>query len=136
MGLPVLRRGWRITVCLRLWRAVWRNKWTPIASAITILFRRELRLLQKFRLETRIVCWDDTLVIMEQTFLIAGGARDGQLAARALFKGGLYDRNKRAFVPINDLMQAVGISAISPEPSPEAEAFLHAQDRLKPVSPS
>jgi acyl-CoA thioesterase FadM len=127
----------RTDVMLRsgLWREVWRQKWTPIASAITILFRRELRVLQKLRLETRLVCWDATLVVMEQTFFICGGARDGQVAARALFKGGLYDRTKRAFVPLADLMQAIGVHAESPLPTPEAEAFLHAHDRLKQVSP-
>jgi acyl-CoA thioesterase FadM len=126
----------RTDVMLRsgLWREVWRNKWTPIASAITIQFRRELRTLQKFRLETRLVCWDATLVVMEQSFFMCGGARDGQIAARALFKGGLYDRRRRAFVPVAELMQALGVCVESPVPTPEAEAFLHAQDRLKPAS--
>ena len=31
----------------------------------------------------------------EQVFAIDGGRRDGQVAARALFKGGLYDRDQR-----------------------------------------
>jgi acyl-CoA thioesterase FadM len=80
----------RTDIMLRsgLWRDVWKNKWTPIASAISISFRREMRILQKFRLETRLVCWDATLVVMEQVFTLDGGPRDGQVAARALFKGG------------------------------------------------
>lgn len=114
-----------------LWRAAWRNKWTPIASAITIRFSRELKPFQKFRLQTRIVCWEDSSVVMEQTFLIDGGARDGQIAARALFKGGLYDRSTRRFTPIAQLMQTLGVTAESPAPAPEVEAFLHAGDQLK-----
>ena len=123
----------RTDILLRsgLWREVWRQKWTPIASAITIRFRRELRPFQAFRLETRLVCWDATLVVMEQTFLIAGGPRDGQVAARALFKGGLYDRKARAFVPISRLMETIGVSAESPAPTPEVEAFLKADEELK-----
>ncbi len=123
----------RTDILLRsgLWREVWRNKWTPIASAITIRFRRELRLMQRIRLETRLLCWDETLVVMEQTFVIDGGPRDGQIASRALFKGGLYNRTTRSFVPIAELMLAIGISADSPAPSPEVEAFLHADDQLK-----
>ncbi len=123
----------RTDVMLRsgLWREVWRNRWTPIASAITIRFRRELRPLQKFRLETRLVCWDATLVVMEQTFLIDGGARDGQIAAQALFKGGIYDRKARAFVPIAKLMQSINVSAVSPPPTPEIDAFLKADAELK-----
>lgn len=114
-----------------LWREVWRKGWTPIASAITIRFRRELTPFQAFRIETRVACWDATLVVMEQTFVIAGGARDGQIAARALFKGGLYDRRSQRFVPIAVLMQSIGLSAQSPAPSPEIEAFLHADGKLK-----
>lgn len=123
----------RTDILLRsgLWREVLRNRWTPIASAITIRFRRELRPFQRFRLETRLLCWDATLVVMEQTFLIDGGTRDGQIAARALFKGGLYDRKTRVFVPIAQLMQTIGVSAVSPPPTPEVEAFLKADAELR-----
>lgn len=114
-----------------LWRAVLRHKWTPIASAITIRYRRELRPFQSFQLETRLISWDKTLVVMEQTFLIAGGARDGQVAARALFKGGLYDRSNKTFVPVARLMETIGVSAESPAPTPEIEAFLKADAELK-----
>ena len=114
-----------------LWRHVWRNKWTPIASAVAIRFRRELRPFQSFELQTRLVCWDTTSVVMEQTFVILGGLRDGQIAARALFKGGLYDRGAKAFVTIERLMQAIGVSAVSPKPSPDVEAFLRADETTK-----
>jgi acyl-CoA thioesterase FadM len=112
-------------------REVIRHRWTPIASTITIRFRRELRPFQKFRLETRLLCWNETQVVMEQTFVIDGGARDGQVAARALFKGGIYDRGQKKFVEIARMMTLTGVSAVSPEPSPEVEAFLRADQGLK-----
>lgn len=123
----------RLDVMVRsgLWRAVLKNKWTPIASAVAIRYRRELRPFQAFRLETRLACWDETLVVMEQTFVIDGGARDGQVAARALFKGGIYDRSEKAFVEIARLMALVDVDARSPAPTAEVEAFLHADDRLR-----
>ena len=68
---------------------------------------------------------------MEQTFIIEGGPRDGQAAARALFKGGLYDRQERKFVEIARLMSLIGVSEDSPATTPEVEAFLHADDQLK-----
>jgi acyl-CoA thioesterase FadM len=114
-----------------LWREVLRHKWTPIASAITIRFQRELRLFQKFRLDTKLLCWDASLVVMEQIFVIDGGPRDGQVAARALFKGGLYDRKERKFVEIARLMALLGVSETSPPATAEVEAFLHADDQLK-----
>ncbi len=123
----------RLDVMVRsgLWRAVMDNRWTPIASAITIRFRRELTPFQTFRLETKLVNWDATLVVMEQTFTIVGGDYDGQVAARGLFKGGLYDRKARAFVPIKRLMATIGVSAESPQPSAEVAAFLHADVTMK-----
>jgi len=114
-----------------LWREVLRHKWTPIASAVTIRFQRELRPFQKFRLDTKLLCWDANLVVMEQIFVISGGARNGQVAARALFKGGLYDRAERKFVEIARLMALLGVSETSPPATAEVEAFLHADDQLK-----
>ncbi len=120
-----------VMVASGLWRAVLRHKWTPVASAIKIRYRREIRLWERFRIETRIVAWDQLNVVMEQVFLFEGGSRDGQIAAQAQFKGGLYDRKVRRFVPISDLMRETGVDSPSPEPTPEVEAFLKADDELK-----
>ncbi|MFN3868842.1 MAG: thioesterase family protein [Hyphomicrobiaceae bacterium] len=114
-----------------LFRAVIAHGWTPIASAVKIRFRRELRLWQKFRLETRLVAWDRASVVMQQTFVIDGGPNDGHVAAQALFKGGLYDRTSRHFVEIARLMREIGVSAESPPPPPEVAAFLEADAALK-----
>ncbi len=120
-----------VMVCSGLWRAVLRHKWTPVASAVTIRFRRELRLFQRFEIATRIVAWDATTVVMEQIFTFKGGPDDGQIAAQALFKGGLYDRAQRRFVPIERLMSEVGVAAPSPPLTPNVDAFLKADDELK-----
>ena len=114
-----------------LWRAVLRERWTPIASNVLIRFRRELRLFQRFRLETRLVTWDDTFVVMEQRFVLEGGPNNGKLAAVGLFKGGIYDRKSRAFVPIARLMAEIGVCEAPPAATPEVEAFLSAADNLR-----
>src|SRR5690606_32362454 len=58
----------RMDLILRsgLWRAVLANKWTPVLSAATIRYRRELRLFRRFRLDSRIVAWSDSWFVMEQ----------------------------------------------------------------------
>lgn len=114
-----------------LWPAARHHGWTPIASAVKIRFRREMRLLDRFRLETRLVAWDETAVVMEQIFLFRGGERSGQIAAHALFKGGLYDRAAKKFVPIAQLMAEVGATGDSPAMPSEVEAFLKADEELK-----
>lgn len=114
-----------------LLKAAWRHRWTPIASGIQIRYRREIQLFQRFRLETRIVCWQSHLVVMEQRFVIESGPYAGQVAAQALFKGGLYDRGARRFVDVARLMAEVGVTAESPPVSLEAAAFLAADEALR-----
>lgn len=120
-----------IIVSSGLWREALARRWTPIASKVSIRFRRELPPFQRFRLDTRILTWDADSVVMEQVFVIVGGKRDGQVAARALFKGGLYDRTARAFVPISRMMADSGVMAEPPPSSPEVEAFLKADEAVR-----
>lgn len=108
-----------------------KKKWTPIASTIAIRFKREVRLFQSFRMESRIVGWDQTQVIIEQTTYLESGRHRGQIASHALFKGGLYERHNKRFVPIDELMAAVGINEPSPPLSTEVEAFLTADRAMK-----
>ena len=120
-----------LMVAAGLWRPILAHHWTPIASNVLIRYRREMRLLQRFRLETRLLTWDTNNVVMEQVFILEGGPRDGQIAARALFKGGIYDRQRRAFVAIARLMQEIGAQAEAPEATPEVAAFLAADEELR-----
>jgi acyl-CoA thioesterase FadM len=114
-----------------LLRAAWRHGWTPIASGIQIRFRRELRLWQTFRIETRLVTWQTHLVVMEQRFMIESGPYAGQTAATALFKGGLYDRSQRRFIDVARLMSEVGVTVESPPMTPAVAAFLASDDAMR-----
>jgi acyl-CoA thioesterase FadM len=115
-----------------LWRAILRHGWTPVISAGKIRFRRELRLFQRFRLETRIVAWSDADVVIEHRVVSRGRTSPEILSAIALVRAGLYDRAARRFVPVAQLFQVVGREAIpSPEPTPEVAAFLVAEEALR-----
>lgn len=114
-----------------LWRPLLRHRWTPIASGIAIRFRRELRLFDKFDVETRLVTWNDVTVVMEQVLRFESGPRAGQVASRALFKGGLYDRKSRSFVTIARMMHEIGVDEAAPAPTQEVEAFLKADEAIR-----
>lgn len=114
-----------------LWRAVRRHRWTPIASSVVIRYRSELRPFDRFRLETRLVCWAEASVVMEQVFVLQSGPNKGRVAARAMFKGGIYSRAEKSFVDVGRLMKEIGVTATSPPMSPEVEAFLKADGALK-----
>lgn len=123
----------RIDLLLRsgIGGAVWRNGWTPVANAAIIRFRRELRLFTRYRLETQILSWSEQTVIIAQTFVFADGDREGQVAARAIFKGAIYDRKAHRYVPVSDLMATVGMAVPSPAPTAEVEAFLAADRTMR-----
>lgn len=114
-----------------LWRAWLRHGWTPVITAGTIRFRRELKPFRAFTLESRVLCWEDTTLVMEHR-LVSRDAKDNDVThAVALVKGGLYDRKARRFVPIEELMQEMGIAGASPQPSVEVRAFLSAEETMR-----
>ena len=124
----------RVDLLIRsgLWRAILRNRWAPIVNAAKIRFRRELRLFRRFRIETRIVAWSETVVVMEHRVLTIGRSGRDILAAIALASTGLYDRKAKSFVPVERLFAEIGLKAMtSPDPSPDVAAFLAAEEALK-----
>jgi len=108
-----------------------RRKWIPVLTAAKVRFRRELKLFQGYRLETRIVWWSDTHFVMEHRMITAGLDAKEKVACIALMLGGIYERAARRFVPIAELMSVMHVNAESPAPSAEIEAFLTAELALK-----
>jgi acyl-CoA thioesterase FadM len=117
-----------------LWRSVLKNGWVPVVSAAKIRFRRELRLFRSFSLETRILTWAQSFVVIEHRVIARSRAGRPVLSAIALVKAGLYDRRARAFVPVERLFSVLGTSAVPPPPTPEVAAFLAAEGALKDVA--
>ena len=85
--------------------------WTPVLSAASIRYRRELRLWRRFTIETRIVYWEATAFVMEHRILITTKEGREAVAAQALMRGGLYDRTAKAFVPVDDLFVRMKVEA-------------------------
>ncbi|KFG67083.1 thioesterase family protein [Microvirga sp. BSC39] len=114
-----------------LWRPILRNGWVPVVNAGQIRFRRELRPFRPFTLETRILTWSGTHVVMEHR--LVSRSKDGSLIlnAIALVKAGLYDRKLRSFVSMPRLLAEIGLQAEAPKAAPEVEAFLTAEETLK-----
>lgn len=114
-----------------LLRMVWKHGWRPIMSGVTIRFRRELKLFQRFAVETRVIHWSDRIMVMEHLF-ITGGNEARDIAARQLVACGFYDRAARKFVSAREAMLAAsGASHESPAATPEVETFLASFEALK-----
>lgn len=113
-----------------LWRAVKKNGWVPVVSSSLIKFRREMRAFEPFYLETLVVDWTETDVVFEHRMIFSKGVRAGEVAAYALVRAGLYDRELRQYVPVEQLMQ---ITNTTPETKPvcfEAQNFMAAEKSL------
>ena len=95
-----------------LWRSVLRYKWTPIANAVMIRFRRELKLFQRFRLESRILAWETTTV--------------PKLWAINCVRAGTTPRLRRARASIRPCSRPVSIG-----PSPRAGTWTPFQSQLR-----
>jgi acyl-CoA thioesterase FadM len=114
-----------------LWRAWLKHGWTPVISAGKIRFRRELRPFTRFHLETRVLCWEDTFLVIEHR-LVSLNRRGEEVAnAVALVKAGLYDRKGKSFVRVERMMAEMGIATGSPPVSEEVRAFLDADSALR-----
>jgi acyl-CoA thioesterase FadM len=114
-----------------LWRDVLKHGWTPVVSAATIRFRRELTLFRPFRLQTTILCWAETWMVMEHRIVTTGKGGHDIVAAIALVRVGLYDRKVRGFVTVQRIFEALGTEAVSPAPTAEVAAFLASEEVMK-----
>lgn len=65
-----------------------RRRWYPVAAASTMTYRRSLTLGQRFRIETRMVGWDERMTYVEQRFVRGDQTcARGFVAARFLTRG-------------------------------------------------
>lgn len=117
-------------------REVLRYGWMPVVSTGLVRYRRELRCFQPFVLETLIIDWDETHVLFEHRFIFSKGERAGDVAAYCLIRAGLYDKTAGAFVPVERLIDLVGLQpesggeAIAKPDYPEARQFKDAEGML------
>lgn len=102
-----------------LMKPLYQNGWNGVVAATQILYRREIPMMEKFHLETRILGWDDRWYLHEQRFV----TENGKVAAQALLRSSL--RGKKGPVNIGEAFALAGYPDLkSPEMSPELLAFL------------
>ena len=89
-------------------REVLRRGWKPVLGGAYITYRRELRVFQRFRLETRILGWEGRWFYLGQQFFDGDKlAADG--VVKALFVG------KAGAVDSAEVVAATGYEGPSPE---------------------
>lgn len=97
-----------------------RNGWAPMIGGLQVAYVREIRLWRRFEVVSSIETWEGTSVIGRHRFVLDGG----ETAALILTAGGVYDRGRRHFLDIDEVVAALGHAA-TPRPSTESErAFM------------
>lgn len=92
------------------------RKWYPVVAALSITYKRPLKLWQKFEMTTRIAGWDERWIYLQQEF-----HSRGKLVAAALIKGTF--RSAEGAVPMAALVELSGFKGVSPR-IPAAAACL------------
>jgi len=93
-----------------------RRRWAPVVATATIRFRASLMPFQRYRLHTRVVCWDEKWIYMEQRF-----ERRGETVALAYVKA-LFRAQKRT-LRSREILEAMDQQQRSPHMPPALEAL-------------
>ncbi|RYZ93708.1 MAG: thioesterase [Proteobacteria bacterium] len=112
----------RVQLMIRLGMApkILKERWMPVIGSVHMRYRRSLAPLKSFRLETRIIAWDEKWFYIEQRFVCGQ-----ELMAVGLVKG-LF-RSKTGTVPVATLLALIGNGGAASGPIPEVFRPLGAQ---------
>ena len=89
-------------------RWMWRRKWRPVVASETMRFPRALRPFQRYRLKTRVLCWDERWIFLEQRF----ETMEGTLAALGIVKA-IITAEQRTMRP-KEALKIMGMLRRSP----------------------
>lgn len=106
-----------------------RRGWVPMLGGLESVFRREIRLWQRFRLDSRFLGWEGSNFVGEHRFVLPGDPE--QIAVAVLTSGGIYDRTRRSFVEADRVLEAMGRTIGSPPLDEASTAFVEAYDALR-----
>lgn len=108
-----------------------RRNWAPMIGGVQIAFVREVRLWQRFDIVSSIETWEGAQVLGRHNFVL----ESGETAALAMTTAGVYDRAGRRFVPIDEVIAALGQEARTPRPpSEEEKAFMASHAGLRAIA--
>ena len=103
--------------------------WAPMMGGVQSVFVREIRLWKRFEVVSSIETWEGTQVIGRHRFEL-----DGRTAALVMTTAGVYDFGRRRFVPIDDIVGALGANVRPRPPSDEERIFMTSHAGLRKLA--
>jgi acyl-CoA thioesterase FadM len=104
-----------------------RNGWAPMMGGLQSVYVREIRLWRRFEVVSTVETWEDTQVIGRHRFVLEGG----ETAALVMTTAGVYDSRNRRFVPIDEIVAALGAETRPRPPSEEEKIFMASHAGLR-----
>lgn len=109
-----------------------KNRWTPMLGGLQAVYVREIRLWKRFDVISTIETWEGAQVLGRHRFVL----EDGKTAAIVMTTAGVYDFRNRRFVPVDDIVKALGMSVQPRPPSAEERAFMATHASLRQLAKS
>ena len=104
--MDVARAEWMMRTGVA--QTIRRHRWAPVLGGGFVRFRYPLRLLQGYRVRTRLLCWDSKWFFLEHVFI---DARDRHVAV-GISRAAL--RAKGRWVPAPKVAECMSPGAVSP----------------------
>jgi acyl-CoA thioesterase FadM len=122
----------RIDIFIRsgLMRLNRERRWAPMMGGVQSVFVREIRLWKRFDVISSIETWEDTQVIGRHRFML----ENGDTAALVMTTAGVFDLASRHFVPIDDVIEALGVNAVQRAPSEAEKIFMASHSGLRALA--
>lgn len=109
-----------------LLRVALKRGWAPIVGDATARFVKELKLFERFRIDSRLLGWGVKWTFLEHRIY----RKDGQLAAIVVIRG-MFHGGRQGAVPPATLLEATGHGVIiSPELPPWVQTWAASLDQL------
>ncbi len=72
-------------------KKAYQNGWSPAVGGVRMTYIRSLKLFEKYKLTTQIICWDEKWIYMEQQFI---KSKNNELMATALVRALFINKNR------------------------------------------
>ncbi len=101
--------------------------WSPMMGGVQSVFVREIKLWRRFEVVSSIETWEGTEVIGRHKFVLD----NGETAAMVMTTAGIYDTKSRRFLPIGEVVAALGIDATPRQPTEAERIFMASHSGLR-----
>ncbi|MGB7243070.1 MAG: thioesterase family protein [Sulfitobacter sp.] len=107
---------------------LFRHKWTLTMAGSVVRYRRRITGFERFTTRSRLLCWDERFMYIEQSMW----KRNGECASHVIYRSAVLEKGK--MIPVERMIAALGQDPVSPA-MPDWVAAWVAAEALRPWPP-